>query len=284
MAGKQKRKAKGGVLDSREMVGVPEGFLNLNEYVQFLKDHPSGPFEPEFIEVWVARHRDYLTMAELAADTGLSFEQYVEFKKAHPGGHIEPASIDTFAVRHDFVVGNCSTYGIDRVTAENALHPDIEPSNRPWMDEFVLELLVALLRRRRGEKEGKSHLVRRHKLAPLSFLNEAALQCLEACDARQEQAPPHLAVLFRELLARPGEPAAIPQQPRARNLAALILAGSHPPSDSKIAALVGVNRSTVLRWKRDPAFAKQVAKLGHFQGAGALVKALSRKKKGMLQR
>jgi hypothetical protein len=103
-------------------------------------------------------------------------------------------------------------------------------------------------------RTGGSAPVRLNKMLPRSTIATIALDILDTCRLLGHLPGPDLCELLRELLDADKQKLSADRQYDARHQAAWILAqdGDYPTSD--LARLLGVNKSSVSRWQRDPQF------------------------------
>jgi hypothetical protein len=130
------------------------------------------------------------------------------------------------------------------------------------MDELALRLMEALIEREKIEKRGGSHLQSRRIAISDSLVDFMIVAMMEATEAWDSPIPRSLVVLARERLCgtapdRHKEFLRIQRRRDAIALAALKFPRGRV-SVRKIASLMGVEPSTIIRWFPDGDFQEQV--------------------------
>src|SRR5262249_12739385 len=121
---------------------------------------------------------------------------------------------------------------------------------------FFLRLDLRLLKFH--ERKRSAAPARKLGLTPRSVIAEIALDLLDSCASSIYPPGFHLIELFRELLNLEGEKLGLTRHVDAQEKAAHIVAQTSTVATRELARLVGVNPSTVLRWRRSAEFKKKV--------------------------
>src|ERR1700730_12281241 len=152
----------------------------------------------------------------------------------------------------------CEKFGLDLALVEESLNGE----------DDAIHALAGLLathksRREWFENKGQTALVRRGLGMPDSLINELALKMLEAfAETCDQSGIIELAQLFRMQLAATGLPSTEVKTRDAMVLAALLLAENPDTSLRKIAGLIGVNVSTLSRWREGADFRRLLDSVG----------------------
>jgi hypothetical protein len=162
----------------------------------------------------------------------------------------------------------CEKFDLDLALVADALGGDGDAI------QAVAELLARHKRDREWqEKKGETAIVRRGLGMPDSLINELALRMLEALADTCDQTGAHeLAQLFRMQLAAAGLPTVEVKNRDAMVLAALLLAENPEISLRKIAPHIGVNASTVSRWRLRADFRALIASVGTVKNSHVLLR------------
>jgi hypothetical protein len=201
---------------------------------------------------------------------------YVKTYRAGPSlDLIDPVD---YVERIALLEADAATYGFDQTLLARSL--GVEVDERAIV-ELALQLLEARADRDSMEREGKTHLVRRQQAVPDSFINELALQMLGALMESDLPVSQPLYVLLRVQMNAGGYPANAPRDMHARKLAAIILGSDSSIAIRRLARALGVNPSTISRWRNDPKFQEEVveAHRARLQNVSALIDKLERVRK-----
>lgn len=189
--------------------------------------------------------------------------KYVSQRRANPGIQQGLESIHDFERKLLRVKEECVQFGVDQELIHSACHPsgDLQENDRSHedaVDELSLYLLEALIQQENMERAGVTHLVRIHRQIPNSLIDELALMMLEACSGEYTGPPQALTVLLRARMGRLGRSAFLPRKSEEKDLAALLLASDPSLSARKMAEIIGVEHTTVLRWLKEEEFRERV--------------------------
>lgn len=249
-----------------------------------LKERPDDVSDEEWWQRWKARYarvREHLPQAEALLEAVESFDCARPVRWVNPDGTpFDPETApDGCEARALVEPRNKATRADIAASLRLARQAECEPE-RKRVPADAGELLALLLRfelvrlkgATRSKRAGVSTRtpVRDNNMLPRSVIAECAFDLLEDCETRRSSPGPELLELVRELLDLP----VVTADPKfeARYVASWILAQA-PVGVRSLAKNVGVSPSTVVEWRRDPAFNDQVALnrhvLEHFEAEGS---------------
>lgn len=210
----------------------------------------------------------------------LNAAKYLEFRKKFPG---HDRSLFADSRNHVETLEHVSQelvgHGIDSELISDAL--EINAFGKiPWgidraCDKLSLALLENAIKRESLISAGESHLVGRKKAIPESIINETSLLILERCQEDKIPPPTSLIVLLRMQLERLSPLNILKSDDRAFDLAALMLASNEDYTNRKIGQAVGVDQSTIGRWKKDVDFMKRVNEFNQISNIETLIQKLT---------
>lgn len=213
------------------------------------------------------RHND--DFDEYRNKPNVTLEEYVEGCRKYPvfRRHLDLRPDETI----ENLIQSAVVFGVNEDALRGSLYLyDLTPDD-DHIEEASLGLLEALVSRDKANKKHSDHAVGLGAAISYSTVNRLASKLVEACPT----APlPSLAILVDAALglADSDRSSKAPRRPEPRRLAALLLAGNPRLSNRKIAAQVGVNQSTVRRWKKKPEFQELVKGVGTIKNVEALLK------------
>lgn len=126
---------------------------------------------------------------------------------------------------------------------------------------LCLELMRRLENWKRLKKETNSP-TRFAGEMPESLIKDVVFACYDACYFDGIVTSYDLRVLLTDVSNREGKRRDAPKDSGARNLAALILAGYPEIKDRELARKLGIDHTTIGRWKKEEEFQKMIKDLG----------------------
>jgi hypothetical protein len=200
-----------------------------------------------------------------------TIQNYVRVRRSFPEVEIEVsqfAGIDALFAFED----KYRAFGIDPDLIAAALD-----ANEPSIDALCLHLLELLIVREKLPKDGPKHIEKRRNAISDSIVNYLISQMLEAFDWHQEtfRIPASLVVLLRHKLCgvTPDLHEEYLSRERRHN-AALVLGQKLKPHErlsiNRVAAILGIPRSTAARWLNDKDFRHRVETRRKWAAEGGL--------------
>ena len=205
--------------------------------------------------------------------------EYVSHRRSHPGFERGLDTIHDFDQRLKGIISDCTNFGLDQELIFGACgsYQDFEVGGcrvDDYIDELSLRLLEEIIRQEDMQREGTTHLVRRHEQIPNSIIAELTLMMVESCLDHFVTPPQALAVLLRAQLGRFERRTFLPRKSEEKNLAALLVASDPEISARKIAETIGVNHTTVDRWLREKDFRDRVEAAPKIAPVDGLIRVL----------
>ena len=198
------------------------------------------------------------------ADHDLDLRGYVRWKRLCGCRGDRSLSLDIH--KYFTILGairdKCKPFGIDEKLLADALDPEYHDSLNPACEELAFQLLENIVLRMDLESSGETHLARREKVIPDSIINEIALLMVESCGDNGTPPPNSLSILLRVQLNRLEDLSFIPKDSKAKDLAVLLYACDRTLSTRKVARAVGVDHTTVSRWKQETNFQNKIDTFG----------------------
>ena len=291
----------------------PEDWVDLAHFFG-VRDHSMDEFfidfkevekdVAKFLQIWLEKKGDIYAASALAlfnrhsrladnrkgqavrirvSDDDLSATEYLLFRREFPG---RDRNLNLDSRKHIETVEQISQelagFGIDKNLVFRALDADF--FNRiPWgidraCDELSLLLIEDAARRETLISSGASHLVGRKKVIPESIINETALLILGRCHDDGISPPYSLIVLLRLQLDRLSPLNLLKADSSAFDLAALMLASNPSYTNRAIGRAVGVDQSTVGRWRKRGDFRKKIEGLSRISNIEVLGREFAHKK------
>ena len=182
-----------------------------------------------------------------------SLENYLQLRRGFSEAELYAGVFDGF--EDSFIIApELEKYGIHSrivVGAYDACEPD--------MDELSLRLMECLVARDKLPKSGPGHIEKRRQAIGDALIDYLIVTMLEATEGRRIAIPPSLIVLIRERLCGPNPDWVKHCRSRRDQSIAMFKAAKHFKPDEKVssrklAASVGISRSTAARWLADPGF------------------------------
>lgn len=144
-------------------------------------------------------------------------------------------------------------YGIDKTLIHEAIQGDLAA-----IAVLSRVLTREVTARSAAEREGHSALVRRGKNLPNSVVNDLAVAMLSMCSLHGVPVPISLCGIIQIQLGVDVGAANAPRRYFERANAAEYLARNPEATNTEVADAVGVNRSTVGRWRKDSKFEDEI--------------------------
>ena len=125
-------------------------------------------------------------------------------------------------------------------------------------EALALFLRLNLRNLKYAETRHNGSPVRTLQNIPRSLIAEVAMDLLECCEMKGYPPGPRLNKLVRELLNLERDRHSMPREIEKQERAANMLAASPEMTTRRLARTIGVNASTVSRWRKSPVFKKMV--------------------------
>jgi len=175
-----------------------------------------------------------------------SIENYVRLRRENPDADIEVDVVLNYDLI-DYYLERLKKHGIERELLFEALG-DL----RDGRAKLILTLLEKIIEARKMETP---HNASRGRVIPNKLIDWIIVACLESLS---DQIPPELIVLIRERLGGPNLGYRRSAEEQSKKSSAVFLAGQMKaqglqPTYSTISKMIGVSKSTVSRWFKDPA-------------------------------
>jgi hypothetical protein len=158
----------------------------------------------------------------------------------------------------DIAIAEATKAGIPNDLVEKALStpPDIDA-----IRQLCIELKKQQIAKRKAEKKGKSHLVRKHRFSGDALVNFLAAVMLENCVGLQGPPPGELVQVISSQLGSLSFGTKMKSRDHKKTWAIYLRALDPDIGNSDIARKVGVHKSTVTNWMKDPEFNRSVNRL-----------------------
>jgi hypothetical protein len=226
--------------------------------------------------IQVAGEKDKINDVPFHTDHDLDLRGYVRWKRLYGCRGDRPLSLDHH--KYFTILGairdKCKPFGIDEKLLADALDPEYHDSLNPACEELAFQLLENIVLRMDLESSGETHLARSEKVIPDSIINEIALLMVESCGDNGTPPPNSLSILLRVQLNRLEDLSFIPKDSKAKDLAVLLYACDRTLSTRKVARAVGVDHTTVSRWKQETDFQNKIDTFGEVSNPRRLVDQL----------
>lgn len=187
-----------------------------------------------------------------------SLEYYLELRRSNPGKLIEIAtnwSLDWCFANEERV----EALGIDIKDVVGSLDADEASASR-----LCLQLIELIVERRKREQAGETHLVGRGEAISDSLVNYLIAMMLDALDWNDQMIIPRdLIVLIKHQLGadtsvEDAKMTVNTNRQNARSIGAQLKARGEKVSLGRVAEIMNVERSTVLRWFKNQDFHEEV--------------------------
>lgn len=207
-------------------------------------------------------------------------EQYIIRRDANPGYQEGIGSAEDFYLRLRSVVTECAKFGIDTDLIVDACDPTPESTGQANydcpIDILSLRLLREYVAKGNLKLQGHGQMVRGHNQIPNSLVSELTALMIQACNDIGQEPPQALSILVRVQLGRLDRLQSEPRQGQEKDMAALLMAADGNLSSRRIAEAVGVDHTTIQRWRQDPTFQNKIKKMPKISSPETLISALTK--------
>jgi hypothetical protein len=150
------------------------------------------------------------------------------------------------------------------IAAHKRMQTDEKKTTMPASEALAFILRIDLRELRHAERTHNAAAVRTQELVPRSVIAEVAMNLLGSCELWNYSPGLHLIALIRELLNVDRDKHGATRHVDAQVDASYIVAQNPTVHTRELARKVGVNASTISRWRRSPEFKKRVERAARF--------------------